>query len=342
MNTNPHHRAEVLAGAIALGEANDAERHEYREHIAACRACLDSLGGEREFERLAAVVADARESEIWEPDVRPGMLRRAERPSRWVRFGLSAAATAFVLSVGVHFAVANGFGKLVAAANDPVVIDAGSTRIVLEQRTPRQPQTQSVQVKPQRRMVVLHNVVQIARTPVRRIEAPPARPREVAGVTVHAAPPATHASSGHQTLPRPPAWRTVAMTTTTALSESAPAPASQRAESLEMSMQVAPAYSTREAAPVGGETAINPQPPMIAYDEGAEGTAVFEVQIDERGAATKCSITRSSGFAVLDDAVCKAAMRAKYTPKTVNGRPVAGTYTDAFTFRMSETEKVLP
>jgi TonB family protein len=91
--------------------------------------------------------------------------------------------------------------------------------------------------------------------------------------------------------------------------------------------------------PVGGETAINPQPPMIAYDEGAEGTTVFEVLIDERGNPTRCVITKSAGYAVLDNAVCKAAKDARYVPKTVDGRAVAGVYRDAFTFRMSQNDQ---
>jgi protein TonB len=353
VKTNPHQRAEVLAGAITLGEATDAERHEYREHIAACRSCLDALGGEQEFERLASVVAEARDSEIWEPDVRPGLSRRAQRPSRLLRFGLSAIGTAFVLSIAVHAAIVNGVGRITTASN-PVVINAGSTRIVLEQRPPvlrpqALPQVQApsrVSAAP-RHMTVVHNVVQIARAPVsapvqRQAEPQAASPREVAAVTVH---PASAGAELHakSRAARVPSWHTVAMTTTTALSESAPAPLQQKAESLQMSMVVAPAYATREAAPLGGETAINPQVPMIAYDEGAQGTTVFEVQMDERGIPQKCTITRSSGFPVLDNAVCKAAMGVKYAPKTVNGRPVPGSYTDAFTFRMNnDTEKVLP
>ena len=35
-------RIETIAGAIALGEASDAERREYREHISTCRQCLNS------------------------------------------------------------------------------------------------------------------------------------------------------------------------------------------------------------------------------------------------------------------------------------------------------------
>jgi protein TonB len=124
-------------------------------------------------------------------------------------------------------------------------------------------------------------------------------------------------------------WRTVARTTTTSLSESAPQTLTHSAESIHIA-------ATREASPIGGETALNPQPPMIAYDEGAEGTVVFQVFIDERGVPTKCVITKSSNYTVLDATVCKAAMEARYTPKTVGGRAVPGTYQDAFTFRSSQ------
>jgi TonB family protein len=100
------------------------------------------------------------------------------------------------------------------------------------------------------------------------------------------------------------------------------------------SMAISPGLgSIRDAVPIGGDAAINPQPARIAYTQGAEGTSVFEVAIDERGNPTKCTITKSSGFLVLDDAVCRAAMKARYSPRTINGRSVAGVYRDAFTFR---------
>jgi TonB family protein len=99
------------------------------------------------------------------------------------------------------------------------------------------------------------------------------------------------------------------------------------------SIAVAPSYIIRDVTPVGGVTAINPKPAPIAYAQGAEGTTAFEVAVDERGTPTKCTITKGSGYASLDVAVCKAAMGAKYTPRTVNGKPVASVYRDAFTFR---------
>ena len=110
-------------------------------------------------------------------------------------------------------------------------------------------------------------------------------------------------------------------------------PAPQRAESI--AVMPAPGI-TRDAVPLGGEYAIVPHPPAIAYYENAEGTTAFEVSVDERGAPVKCTIVKSSGFLVLDDAVCRAAMRARYAPRTVNGRAVPGVYRDALTFQAGD------
>jgi len=344
-----HERAEILAGAIALGEATDSERVEYREHIAACRPCLESLGGEREIERVSSVVTQARESEIWQPDILPGLMRRASRPPRAWRYGFGAFAAVFAMALGARALTMGSIGQPASHAAAPapaadtaaalVALDKQSHEAVPHNQSPAKPvRVAAAAAAPQRRMVVVHNVVQMARAPVSipKVDRAP----ELAAVTVHPKHPL--AKSAKVPVWRDPSWRTVAMTTTTALSESAPAPPTHNAENIQVPMQIAAAYATRDAHPIGGDTAINPQPPLIAYDQGAEGTTVFEVQIDEHGSAVKCSITRSSGWATLDEAVCKAAMKAKYSPKTVNGRAVSGTYTDAFTFRMSDTEKIFP
>lgn len=76
-------RAEVLAGAIALGEAGDSERLAYRSHLATCRRCLSGLGGEREIERVIGVVSQARDEERWEPQLRTNVLRAAKRGPVW-------------------------------------------------------------------------------------------------------------------------------------------------------------------------------------------------------------------------------------------------------------------
>lgn len=333
-----HERIETLAGAIALGEATDDERAEYRAHIASCKACLHALGGEHELERVSSTVAAARESEVWEPNLGDVVQQKTQHRSRVLRFGFGLLGVALCASFGLHVLLASGIAHLTPAlAQHPVVINAGATRIVLEQSAAAPvPKPQP----PQRHLIVTHNVVQMARAPIpATLPAPSPRvelkaaPRQIADVTVHADPPQPKVKSDVPIWRRgDSAWRTVARTTTTSVSESAPQAITHNAESIHLGV-------TREATPIGGETALNPQPPMIAYDEGAEGTVVFEVSIDERGNPTKCAVTKSSHFPVLDNTVCKAAMEARYTPKTVGGRAVPGTYQDAFTFRSSQDEQ---
>jgi TonB family protein len=351
VKTNLHERIEALAGAIALGEATDEERNEYREHIASCAECLNALGGEREIERVAASVHDARESEVWQPDLRDVVAARTQRSARRLRLGFGVAGLCLAVSLGVHALGAAGAARLAPSAGAPVVINAGSTRIVLEQRTASAAAVKPAPAPvPQRRMIVEHNVVQIARQPVQAAPVQPAplkpdvKPQQIAAITVHPdrRPAAPELHSGKSNIPiwrrnsnGGDAWRTVATTTTTSLMETAPQTLTHSAESV----QLASPHTMREAMPVGGETAINPKPAMIAYDEGAEGTSVFEVLIDREGNPTRCIITKSAGYTVLDSAVCKAAMQAHYTPKVVDGRAVPGVYHDAFTFRMSQDDQ---
>ena len=336
-----HDRIEALAGAIALGEATSEERAMYREHIATCRACLEELGGERGIERVATTVENARESEVWEPNTGDVVEKGLRRRSRALRFGASTLAIAGALTIGVRVLVISGIAHLTPTLADPVVINAGTARIVLEQNSP----VQSKPAPAPRRLVVEHNVVQIARGPVTPAPSRPVarpktqyKPQQIAEVTVHPdVPPAMVVQPNVPVWRRGDAsWRTVARTTTTALVETATQGMTHSAESIQMSG----APVTRDAMPIGGATAINPQPPMIAYDEGANGTTAFEVLIDERGYATKCVITKSAGYAVLDATVCKAAMQAHYTPKTVDGRAVQGVYRDAFTFRVQDNQDI--
>ena len=332
----------MLAGAIALGEATDDERREYREHIATCSECLDALGGEREIERVASTVESARESEVWQPNLGDVVHQRTQRRFRAFRYGFSLFGVALCVSFGIHVLLASGMERLTPRlAEHPVVINAGATRIVLEQGNGSAPATKPA--PPQRRLIVTHNVVQIGRAPVTpalQIAAPKAElskapPQQIAEVTVH--PNTVPQDNTQSNIPiwrrGDSTWRTVARTTTTSLIESAPQTLTHSAESIHIG-------ATREAYPLGGETALNPQPPMIAYDEGAQGTVVFQVFIDERGNPTKCVITKSSNYPVLDSTVCKAAMTARYTPKTVGGRSVPGTYQDAFTFRTGQDNQV--
>lgn len=320
-------RAEVLAGAIALGEASDVERDQYRLHLAACRRCVNAFGGEREIERTANVVALARDGETWQPDLRGWMTSRQKRRALTWRFGLSGVAAAIVVSLGIHALVAANISVTVPPSNaEPATVALGSMQVTLERRQPvehRKAAAAAPAAAP--RLEVVHNVVTLHR---------PAAPAAVAQVAprVAASPKPLKAD------PKLQAQHTiVAMAPTkrdeksiSALKTAATAaPPAARAES----MAIVPIV-IRDAMPLGGENAIAPRPSLIAYSEGAEGTTAFEVAIDEKGEPEKCTITKPSGYLVLDDAVCKAAMRAHYSPKTVNGRAVSGVYRDAFTFRL--------
>jgi TonB family protein len=69
--------------------------------------------------------------------------------------------------------------------------------------------------------------------------------------------------------------------------------------------------------------------PVEARKAGAEGMTRFEVDVDAIGKPTACHIVKSSGSAPLDDATCKIVMaKAQFTPGMVNGKAVAGTYSN--------------
>lgn len=339
---NAHAHIEALAGAIALGEAGESERAEYRAHIAACPRCLENFGGEREIERVAASIAQARDGEMWSPDLRGALALRIRRRGRSFRYGAGVLGGAVAISLAVHFFILGGLSSTLPLRGAPgAVAYSGATRVVLEApaRTVRgaAPAAQSAPAI-RRTYVAQHNVVIMQRAVVNAAPAPPpappkdSAPRQIAAIVVH---PDVGLASAPGSAKRAPSWHTVATSTTTSLIETAPQSFTHNAESL----QFAPRYS-RDASPVGGETAIDPRPPMIAYDEGAEGTSAFEVLVDERGNPTRCVITKPSGWAVLDATVCKAAMGTKYYPKVQNGRAVAGVYRDAFTFRMQDDQSV--
>lgn len=91
--------AERLAGAIAAGDASDAEREVYRNHVAVCGHCLNELGGEREIERVMNVVTRARDDERWDPDLRPRLARRPAPRRAWAWAAGLAGIVALVVGL---------------------------------------------------------------------------------------------------------------------------------------------------------------------------------------------------------------------------------------------------
>ncbi len=327
-------RAEVLAGAIALGEASEIERDQYRLHVAACRHCVGAFGGERQIERTANVVALARDGETWQPDLRGWMTSRQKRRALSWRFGLSGIAAAVVVSLGIHALVAANISVSVPASNaKPATVALGNMQVTLERRTPAERHkapSAGAQFAASPRLEVVHNVVTLH--------------RPAASVVGHAVARVMGPSKPVTVKAKAQEARTIVAMAPTERDESSiaalktaatPAPYAAHAESMAIVPNVA---VIRDAMPIGGESAIVPHPSLIAYNEGAEGTTAFEVAIDEKGAPVKCTITKPSGYLVLDDAVCKAAMHARFSPKTVNGHAVAGVYRDAFTFRTSDDQ----
>jgi TonB family protein len=323
-------RAEILAGAIALGEASEAEREEYRQHIATCASCLGALGGEREIERVMAAVAQARDAETWEP-----LPRRAGERSRaraW-RAGLSVLAAALVISFAAH--------ALVAAVLRPPVqptvanverVTTSAFHVTLEHRAhvapvpSAAPRIAKASPAP-RSMVVVHNVVE------RHGSAVTQTTTQTTEVAEAPAPQITAPASNV------PIWRRdEAMPLEQQHAAQSPATAVPALSGHAESLAVAPLTTIRDVVPIGGDGAIKPHPAAIAYAENAQGTTAFEVLVDERGVPAKCTITKSSGYRSLDVSVCKAAMAARYSPRTVNGKPSTGIYRDAFTFRPASDE----
>ncbi len=141
-------RAETLAGAISLGEADEAQRDAYRSHLATCGRCRAELRGEREIERVMATVAEAHEGERWEPDLRAARMRPRERYGAWRWVAALAAAAALI--VGAR-AMERHPGATVTAQSSAATERAAARAVaVLDNQTPprRQHEAESLAFAP--------------------------------------------------------------------------------------------------------------------------------------------------------------------------------------------------
>jgi TonB family protein len=307
--------AEIAAGAIALDEATAAERDGYRLHLSHCSTCVEAFGGEREIERTAGLVARARDAETWQPAIAP--LRAQRRKFGGLAWGLGAAAVAVVAAAIVafpHAGSAGSGGPTVAVV--PVPALHSQVGFVAHPVKGAGGQSHAAPAAEKAHsLIIVHNVVKLS------APAPAFRhaPAQAVVAVRHPQPPAAQSPTSSDE-------RTVADTGTTNVPQQ-----SQHAESLAILPSV-----VRDVAPVGGDHAIVPRPARIAYYENAEGTTAVDVSVDDRGTPVKCTVTKPSGFVVLDDSVCAAAMRVRYVPRAVNGRAVAGVYHDAFLFQAGE------
>ena len=327
--TNGCSRAEVLAGAIALGEATEVEREEYRNHISTCASCLAALGGEREIERVMTTIAQARDAETWEPI--PRRLGERSRTRAW-QTGAAVLAAAVAISFGVHILLATAVPPPAIEPKVSAVEPGPAFHVALERR----PHVAATAVPLPKATATPHSIVVVHNVIERRGDALTQTTTQTTTTQTEVA----QAPIAQATAPASnvPIWRRdEAMPGQRGSAQPATTTApvlGGRAES----MAVTPVSVVRDVMPLGGDAAIKPQPAPIAYAEGAQGTTAFEVQVDERGIPTKCNITKTSGYRALDVAVCKAAMAARYSPRLVNGKTVPGLYRDAFTFRPASDE----
>lgn len=66
-----------------------------------------------------------------------------------------------------------------------------------------------------------------------------------------------------------------------------------------------------------------PTYPPLARKRGQQGTVWLEIWLSEQGAQLKRTLSRSSGFALLDEAALRAAARWQFEPHRHNGMAVA-------------------
>jgi hypothetical protein len=133
-----HDRFEALAGALALGEATDAERMQFAEHARTCARCAEDAAA---FPATLALVGEARESERWQPSLGRELAERL-RSRRETRSRRTFASLGFgiVASLALNVLFVSGVaGRAVDAlrvAPDPAPL-AGTRLTLEERRTPR-------------------------------------------------------------------------------------------------------------------------------------------------------------------------------------------------------------
>ena len=82
------------------------------------------------------------------------------------------------------------------------------------------------------------------------------------------------------------------------------------------------------------------EPPVLVYPRasrraGEAGRVLLRVFVDEEGRPHHVQVSRSSGFARLDDAAVDALRKARFKPSIDNGRPVAGWALVPLTFELN-------
>ena len=78
--------------------------------------------------------------------------------------------------------------------------------------------------------------------------------------------------------------------------------------------------------------------PSSAMRDGVQGVTSFRLEVGTDGKPTSCTVTGSSGSALLDDTTCRLVMRrAKFQPaKDTEGNPIASVYSSRTRWQMPE------
>jgi hypothetical protein len=132
-----HDRFEILAGAVMLGEANDAERAAFDAHVSACESCrLDAACAPVVLRSVEA----AKAAETWRPSVGSAVVGRI-RESRTSRFGKTVGVLgwAVALSIVLNVAFVSGLSTHIHDAFAPEPDDApyvSAMKIDLESPAP--------------------------------------------------------------------------------------------------------------------------------------------------------------------------------------------------------------
>jgi protein TonB len=79
-----------------------------------------------------------------------------------------------------------------------------------------------------------------------------------------------------------------------------------------------------------------PQYPMASRRNQESGTLTLRIQIDINGSPGKIEVSRSSGYPRLDESAKNWIASCRFKVATVDGKPVAGWATQAYTFNLRD------
>jgi protein TonB len=84
--------------------------------------------------------------------------------------------------------------------------------------------------------------------------------------------------------------------------------------------------------------------PASAVRAGEQGSVGFRIEVDKVGRVSGCTVTASSGSAVLDSATCRiVASRARFEPaRDRKGRPAVDGFSGRIVWRLPEPEPPPP